>query len=288
MSEFNLKLRNTSSNPDAYDKGSLRIEDLTTNDSETLTVDQLSSETVAVSQEQSQVENQNTTENTIKIDLTTDEQILADSQETVENLSNENEIQTETQATTQVNQSQDQADCQAVDNLNNETAIQSESQNVSDDQNDTPAQDVSDAESDEQTVARIDNTQGLSQVDTISDSGSDGEKVLDSDSKISDSAISSDFDESVEGISEVLENKAQLSLSRDVRDVQLYADVNDWKPVSMTLETGKRTWSIHVSRKFLKYSRCTLVVRFFSRKIFGQVPYCQHTAKIEQAIQFSV
>lgn len=43
--------------------------------------------------------------------------------------------------------------------------------------------------------------------------------------------------------------KAALSLSSDVRDVQLYADINDWQPVSMTLESGKRTWSLHVSRE---------------------------------------
>lgn len=43
--------------------------------------------------------------------------------------------------------------------------------------------------------------------------------------------------------------KAALSLSSDVRNVQLYADVNDWQPVSMTLESGKRTWSVHVSRE---------------------------------------
>jgi len=47
--------------------------------------------------------------------------------------------------------------------------------------------------------------------------------------------------------------KAALSLSSDVRDVQLYADINDWQPVSMTLESGKRTWSLHVSPKLGEY-----------------------------------
>ena len=53
-------------------------------------------------------------------------------------------------------------------------------------------------------------------------------------------------------VSEPKETKvAMISMENEVRNVQLYADVNDWKPVSMTLESGKRTWSVHVSRKFI-------------------------------------
>merc|ERR1712113_1071083 len=46
---------------------------------------------------------------------------------------------------------------------------------------------------------------------------------------------------------------AMISMKNDVRNVQLYADINDWKPISMTLESGKRTWSVHVSPKLGEY-----------------------------------
>jgi len=46
---------------------------------------------------------------------------------------------------------------------------------------------------------------------------------------------------------------AMISMKNEVRDVQLYADINDWKPISMTLESGKRTWSVHVSPKLGEY-----------------------------------
>ena len=59
-------------------------------------------------------------------------------------------------------------------------------------------------------------------------------------------------------VSEPKETKvAMISMENEVRNVQLYADVNDWKPVSMTLESGKRTWSVHVSRKFIIFRPLT-------------------------------
>ena len=42
----------------------------------------------------------------------------------------------------------------------------------------------------------------------------------------------------------------KLKLSQAVNNVQLYADVNQWKPVEMTLQTEDQSWSVHVNRKF--------------------------------------
>jgi len=45
----------------------------------------------------------------------------------------------------------------------------------------------------------------------------------------------------------------KLKLSQIVNNVQLYADVNQWKPIEMTLQTEDKSWSVHVNPKLGEY-----------------------------------
>ena len=78
-------------------------------------------------------------------------------------------------------------------------------------------------------------------------------------------------------VSEPKETKvAMISMENEVRNVQLYADVNDWKPVSMTLESGKRTLSVHVSRKYI-FFRFLTKLEFLAK--LGEYKFLVHEKK---------